>query len=349
MSSSPSTRNKIQTIQEIIGQDDGDRGMKALIVPGDLEKAATFLTSLLSQHDDTTNQPKPCHIVILSGFPCCVDQTPPTETDGPPGTIAIAKCILALGKHHHVTIVTDDCNKVVFEAAIGNEEDEAENSHEKNTIQLETFPPEQHMKEEDYNRMKLISSQCDLLVACERAGPGSDGKCYTMRGIDMTAKGLIAPLHQIVDMIRNKPQKDQKKVYFIAIGDGGNELGMGKVIDKIRTNPKIPNGNLIGAVTSADYLIAASVSNWGGYALAAACALVKSDMQDDEGEQNLINWVGKCVPTTQHEIDLLDRCVNAGCRDGVSGKMESTVDGMPLQTSLDCLQKIITCCLKEGE
>merc|ERR1719330_1440974 len=98
----------------------------------------------------------------------------------------------------------------------------------------------------------------------------------------MTAKGLIAPLHQMVDMIRNKPQKDQKKVYFIAIGDGGNELGMGKVIDKIRTNPKISNGDLIGAVTSADHLIAASVSNWGGYALAAACALVKCDRDDDD-------------------------------------------------------------------
>merc|ERR1712038_71985 len=201
---------------------------------------------------------------------------------------------------------------------------------------------------------KIVNEKCDLLIACERAGPGIDGKCYTMRGIDMTSMGLIAPLHQMVDLIRDKKSdehdiacgSDDKNhnVKFIAIGDGGNELGMGKVIDKIRTNPKIPNGNLIGAVTSADYLIAASVSNWGGYALAAACALVIHDMKSSEGT-TIEHWVDKCVPSTEHEIDLLNRCVDAGCRDGVSGKMEATVDGMPLQTSLNCLQNIIETCI----
>ena len=57
------------------------------------------------------------------------------------------------------------------------------------------------------------------------------------------------------------------------------------------------------------------------------------------------NWVEKSIPSIQHEIDLLDRCVDAGCRDGVSGKMEVTVDGMPLQTSLNCLQNIVKACL----
>jgi hypothetical protein len=29
-----------------------------------------------------------------------------------------------------------------------------------------------------------------------------------------------------------------------------------------------------------------------------------------------------------------------GCRDGVSGKREATVDGMPLETSMQCLRDI---------
>jgi len=51
-----------------------------------------------------------------------------------------------------------------------------------------------------------------------------------MKGIDMTAKGLIAPLHKIVDRVnlRNSQEENLGKgrVYFIAIGDGGNEMGM---------------------------------------------------------------------------------------------------------------------------
>ncbi len=332
-----STKDKIQKIQDIIGRDDGDRGMKALIVKDDLLEGAIHIASLLSSKDSMDQQ---THVVILSGFPCCVNESPPTETDGPPGAVAIAKCLLAFGQHVHVTIITDKCNEDVFQAAIG-DGGTLQNNKASNKIQLQTFPSENDMKEEDYKQMKeIVTKKCDLIVACERAGPGADGKCYTMRGIDMTSKGLIAPLHNMVDMVR---MREDKNVKFIAIGDGGNELGMGKVIDKIQNNPKISNGELIGAVTCADHLIAASVSNWGGYALAAACALVKSDIEDSE-EKNVKYWVEQCIPGTQHEIDLLDRCVSAGCRDGVSGKMEATVDGMPLQTSLDCLENIIAAC-----
>ena len=143
----------------------------------------------------------------------------------------------------------------------------------------------------------------------------------------MNEKGLIAPLDEMIA---------KAEVPFLAVGDGGNEMGMGKVIDKIRSNPKIANGDKIGCVVAADHLIAASVSNWGGYALAAGAALVKADQQGCAPEE----WIEKCLPTDQEEIELLDRCVAKGCRDGVSGKVEATVDGMSLETSLQCLRDI---------
>jgi hypothetical protein len=47
MSSSTTTRSNVHDkIQAIIGTDAGDRGMKSLIVPGDLEKAAEILGKL---------------------------------------------------------------------------------------------------------------------------------------------------------------------------------------------------------------------------------------------------------------------------------------------------------------
>ena len=195
-------------------------------------------------------------------------------------------------------------------------------------INLETFPSE--FSPQDEERFANFANLCDLLISCERAGPGKDGKCYTMRGIDMNAKGLIAPLHRLVEEANCKT---------ISIGDGGNELGMGKVIENIINNPKISNGDKIGCVVAADYLVAASVSNWGGYALSAAAALAHVG-QDDDKSETIQTWIDRCLPSEEDEIALLDRCVSVGCRDGVSGKIESTVDGMPLETSLSCLRDI---------
>ena len=91
-------KNVYNEIQAIIGSDAGDRGMKSLIVPGDLELAGKTLGTLKSRS----------HVIVLSGFPCCVNYSPPTETDGPPGTFAIARAAAALG--HEVIVITDDCN-----------------------------------------------------------------------------------------------------------------------------------------------------------------------------------------------------------------------------------------------
>lgn len=320
----PKYSEQVRSIELIIGTDEGGRGMKALIVPGDLEGAALRLTLL----------PPKSSVVILSGFPCCVNHSPPTETDGPPGAISIARTALALG--YDVILVTDECNREVFEAAAESLSSQLSKAESK-TFEILTFPAKDQMSQKDEDTMKqLVMDRCDLIVACERAGPAKDGICYTMRGINMDEKGLIAPLHRIVDMAR---ELRKGSVAFIGIGDGGNELGMGKVIDSIHEN--IRDGEKVGAVTAADYLIAASVSNWGGYALSAACAVVKHallrEMQSDESDND---WVAKCLPSNDDEIALLDNCVKVGCRDGVSGENEATVDGMPLETSLDFLTRI---------
>lgn len=309
---SAAMQSRLNTLQDIIGTDVGDRGMKSLIVPGDLA-AACILLGTLSQ---TT-------VVVLSGFPCCVSQTPPTETDGPPGACAICKAALAFG--HRTVLVTDDCNAQVFQTAA------AHLLSTKTNFSFQSFSSV--LTPSDQERLDNLTSTCGLLIACERAGPAKDGHCYTMRAIDMTAQGLIAPLHRLAESCRTR------NVPFIAIGDGGNELGMGKVLDKIINNPKIGNGDTIGCVVAADYLIAVSVSNWGGYALAAGAAMVRAH-HDANVTTTASEWVDQCLPTDQEEVDLLNRCVAVGCRDGVSGLMEATVDGMPLEKSLECLREI---------
>jgi hypothetical protein len=210
---------------------------------------------------------------------------------------------------------------------------------------LQTFPVD--MTTAHTERMDaLMNLPNALIVACERSGPSQDGASYTMRGIDM--KALTAPIHKLVTNRRHD-------VTFIAVGDGGNELGMGKVIDQVRLH--IPDGDKVGCVIAADYLVAASVSNWGGYALAAGAALVRANVLAEENEscsdeqfQALVKgWMDKCLPTGADEVELLDRCVDKGCRDGVSGKVEATVDGMSLETSLQCLRDIRSAALKLGD
>ena len=122
---------------------------------------------------------------------------------------------------------------------------------------------------------------------------------------------------------------------------------MGKVIENMINNPKIWNGDMIGCVVAADYLIAASVSNWGGYPigedtpLSAAAALSHVDeINSDDNTDSIQKMMNRCLPSEENKIKLLDRCVTAGCRDGVSGKMERTVDGMPLESSMACLRDI---------
>jgi D-glutamate cyclase len=310
---------RIQKIEEIVSADLGGRGISSLIVPGDLYIAAQLLASLQGSKSATYL----ATVLILSGFPCCVNEQPPTETDGPSGSLAIARAAIAF--NFRAVIVTDECNRDVFLAA----------SCGTPLVEIDSFPPV--LSSADEERFQQLAKDCDLLISCERPGPSQDGNCYTMRGINMNELGLIAPLRRFVELRRNVP--------FIAIGDGGNELGMGKVYDKIITNPLIRYGEKIGCVIAADRLVTSGVSNWGGYALAAAAVLLYAHNVSCIGHaadrEALIQfYLSQCLPSDQEEIELMDRCIAAGCRDGVTGLLEATVDGMPLEISLQCLRDI---------
>jgi D-glutamate cyclase len=379
-------KNVLDRLQSIVGSDAGNRGMKSLIVPGDLQRAAELLAAPVDSSVQTgassSGRPVPAihrrrrrsdnnEVVILSGFPCCVDQNPPTETDGPPGTYALVRACAAL-QYQRITVVTDACNEVVFRAAhnfvlqslrVGSgangKMEYPDGSFSAPVVDLIAIPTTPTA--EQLQSLKDLLDRSYVILSCERAGPGPDGNCYTMRGINMTERGLIAPIHNALFADRNCDESSVVKPWLISIGDGGNELGMGKVIDEIRNNPKIQNGQLIGCVIAADCLIAASVSNWGAYALAAGAAYVRAAHihlehqklhTSEEGgspametslswSDRIAFWVQQCVPTKDDEQSLLEECVVAGCRDGVSGKLEATVDGMPLETSLKCLGDII--------
>ena len=86
-----------------------------------------------------------------------------------------------------------------------------------------------------------------------------------MRAIDII--GLTSEFDQYLFPQVDK-QKFNSKQTLISIGDGGNEVGMGYVIDKVKEF--IPNGDKICANTVCDHLLVSDTSNFGGYALCNA-------------------------------------------------------------------------------
>jgi len=144
---------------------------------------------------------------------------------------------------------------------------------------------------------------------------------------------LVAPLELLIT----------KDIKSIGIGDGGNEVGMGKVYDSVCNSKNIPNASNIACEISTDYLIVASVSNWGGYALAAAVASLSTINYNDNIKfkfKNKEEAINKCLPSTKIEKNILKRLIESGARDGLTGKQEMMVDGMPINESIKVLDDI---------
>jgi hypothetical protein len=139
-------------------------------------------------------------------------------------------------------------------------------------------------------------------------------RCYSMRGRDITAE--TSPAHRIIEIARGY---NRGRVPTIGIGDGGNELGMGKIPwDVIRRN--IPNGGQIACRVPTDHLIVAGVSNWGAYALAAGVRYLRGVPHDP------------ALFDPDRELQLLERMVERGpLVDGVAGKRQATVDGLSFE------------------
>ena len=81
----------------------------------------------------------------------------------------------------------------------------------------------------------------DWVIAIERCGPGADGRLRNMRGTDIRAH--VAPLERLFSA---GPWRT------IAIGDGGNEIGMG-VVPRPLLAEHVPLGEVIGCVVPADF------------------------------------------------------------------------------------------------
>lgn len=305
---------KISSLETEIQEDIGKRDIAKLHLPGELLRAALVLSHSTS-------------VAVHFGFPCVTDAKFPDETDGPPGALAICKALNALGKKvtciassYQVELVRDLVRKFL-----------------QNGVQVLEFSPGRtggpdgvRIAAEEflfYDGTDAISPKFDALVAIE-ATARTDGGCY------MTMKG-----RNLWDVCRDSPVDElfiqahkSGKIATIGIGDGGNEIGMGKVHQRVIDH--IGNGPQIASSVFTDQLITAGVSNWGGSALAAAlfvlhrCPLHSQYVRRGI-EQGAAVSFEEALNTVEKEEEVLSYLNEIGVCDGISKEKKMSVDDQP--------------------
>lgn len=121
---------------------------------------------------------------------------------------------------------------------------------------------------------------------------------------------------------------------------------MGKVKDLVAKH--VMNGAAIACATPADALIAAGVSNWGGWGLAAAVGVVSLDAHRARTSGGTLAEVGVraaaarglLLPTDDDEGAQLDAIAEAGAADGITGTTGRQVDGLPFEAHVKVLKEV---------
>ena len=178
-------------------------------------------------------------------------------------------------------------------------------------VTLMPFPVEDAEGQAAANEM-LNTLNPDILISTERVGRNENGVYYNMRGRDY-GMGRAR-----IDLLFDEGQA--RGIPVVAVGDGGNEIGMGLVAETVQASVPFAApgecacGGGIGAVSSADVLMTAAVSNWGCTAICAAMAL-------RTGDKRLIHTPAK-------EARLLEVMVANGLINSADGIIDPHVDGI---------------------
>jgi hypothetical protein len=148
------------------------------------------------------------------------------------------------------------------------------------------------------------------LISIEKNGANRDGNYSMVDGSDNS--DCVGKAERLFE------EAAGRGVLTIGIGDRGNEIGFGNIVDVPRAI--LPFGDKATAVSEVDLLITAAVSNWGASGIAAALAVLLNRpevMHDPETERR-----------------MLHRCVEAGAVDGFTCRPVFMTDGMTEATHI---------------
>lgn len=267
-------------------------------------------------------------VVVATGFHV-PGSMPQGETDGPPGAAALASAV-SLGLGAFPIVLADPDTVEPVRAAcrtIGLVERSTVTPGLASSFVLDTMPVDDQA--EGFADLLLSKHAVKAVVVIEKPGLNAVGVAHTAGGKRiMSGRSRIEVL---MDLAR------QRGVPVIAIGDNGNEAGMGAIAAATRRYKRFGDrclcecGGGIAAVESADATVVGSISNWAAYGISATLAVAlrnASLLHDGETEKRVIA-----------------ECLRAGAVDGLSGSHRFSVDGIPAQISahvVDILRTIVT-------
>jgi hypothetical protein len=337
----------LEKMRDLVQEDVGRRGLRTH-PDANLISAAPGDFSLACRSIAGTSRPV---LAVVTGF-LIVDAEPPSaETDGPLGALFLARALCPLGIK--VILLTDAFCRRALEAGLEACSLSHEVPVVEFPVRTADFDQRRSKTEggrladawDDFDsgpwaNIRLGGTQVPPLthlLALERVGPGHTlesirrqaggdlktaeeyerdvpaarrGRCLNMRGQDVS--DYLAPAERLFE--QSGPPK--RSFVTLGIGDGGNEIGMGKIPwSVIRRN--IPQGGQIACRVPTDYLIVAGLSNWGAYGLAAGVRLLRG--------------AGSAEGLFEADIEreLLEIMVSQGpLVDGVTRRPRASVDGL---------------------
>lgn len=269
-----------ERIDQLIALDVAARGVIAQLypwararAPGPLcLSAARLLRERVGEGD---------YVFIATGWPDRPHITPAiAETDGPPGAAALARAV-QIGLKAVPVILIEPSLVPAMEKVLEATGLRALSPEEARQAVASTAPihggavlpfPVDREAAKRHARDLLDRYAPKAAVAIEKGGMNDRGFVHTSRG-DETTEHMAK-----VDYLFQEAAV--RTIATIGIGDGGNEIGMGLIEAEIRDHlpfgaaGKDPEKGGMAPSTRTDLLVAASISNWGSYGVAACLALL---------------------------------------------------------------------------
>ncbi|MDG2046477.1 MAG: DUF4392 domain-containing protein [Halioglobus sp.] len=224
-------------------------------------------------------------VIIGTGFP--VSDT--FETDGPVRAMALYQALETLGACPYIACGASLAHALATDYRI---------------VQLTARDQQAACLEAT---AQLLALQPKAIVAIECPGIAADSRYYNMRGKDITAECFYFD-----------PFINQANCPTIAIGDGGNEIGMGNIAKTLA------GLDITASMACCRELLVADVSNWGAYGLIAFLGLwSQQDLLANISSEELFNYLSA-----------------RGSVDGITGKNTLTEDGLPSFKGARIIEKL---------
>jgi hypothetical protein len=266
--------------------------------------------------------------VIIATGAGQVPYVPKGETDGPVGAAAVARAL----RYGFDAIPVVLCDEEFVENIAATCVAAGLTVHDYEAAKVvpfscavQSFPCDDTAPQAAQNVMEQMGPTA--LIAIEKLGPNVVGITHNATGL--LAGEKRARVEHLFDLAR------ESGILTIGIGDNGNEIGFGIIVDAVRKYKQYggvcqcPCGKGVANVTETDVLIVAGTSNWGAYGLEACLAAILKRPE--------------LIHDAETERHMLEECVRTGAVDGGTAQPILSVDGTPayVQTALLDLMRIV--------